>query len=511
MKNNLLEWRRYNEIRPFFDELVASGDLSTAHMASFWRKTLEKRYNFPSFNDIITFRRGLASSIGYGFRINEDSEQRTFLRMFGRGRALAPLQYLQANLESNVGQPYQFYKDGILSSSAGIDNVANTYRIETMLREYQVTPSEHRILEIGAGYGGVAEVLIRHLNPAVYVVCDLPHNLFLAAFYLATNYPEHNLYFVNDHPPERIDSNALVFATPKGLECIQDYFTLVVNTFSFQEMPMAEIRRYFNFIHQHLAEDGLFYFFNHHRVADGAQKPADYPFDQFAVRRWGPMPVTQQYIFGPKQAYEVVMQTNKGETLPPYFDSVTQTLSLLMFMAVNSHLEDMCARLIRGAISEEELACLADLHQVFTSRSARAAREKLEKLHTLPGWQPITWYVSALLRFFEKDKQGAAEDFKRALEEGLKGFARTRALLFLSLVAHSREERQEYILQAVENTPQHQSELEAGDLTLDQFKLSYQYAFPFMRLNTMLIPHRLRRMLARAVTRKAPNYRPAQQ
>ncbi len=104
-KNNLLEWHRYNEIRPFFDELLAKSDLSTTHMSSFWRKTLDKRHNFPSFNDIITFRRGLASSIGYGFRIDEDIERKTFLRMFGRARALAPLDYLQAHQESNVGQP----------------------------------------------------------------------------------------------------------------------------------------------------------------------------------------------------------------------------------------------------------------------------------------------------------------------------------------------------------------------------------------------------------------------
>jgi putative sugar O-methyltransferase len=402
MKNNLLEWRRYNEVRPFFDELMASGDLSTAHMSTFWQKTLEKRHNFPSFNDIITFRRGLASSIGYVFRISENTERRTFLRMFGRARALAPLEYLQANQESSIGDPYQFFKDGILSSSAGVDNVANAHRIETMLGEYRVAPDEHRILEIGAGYGGVAEVLIRRLNPAVYVVCDLPQNLFLSAFYLAANYPERRLVFVNDHPPEQIGANSLVFATPQGLEYIQEDFTLVVNTFSFQEMPMAEIKRYFSYIRDHLADDGLFYFFNHHIVADGAQKPGDYPFEQFAVRRWGPMPVTQQYIFRPKQAYEVIMRPNKGEVLPPYFDSVTETLSLLMFMGVNSHLEDMCERLVRAAISDEELAYLAILYQALTSRSARVGREMLEKLPALAPWRPVIGYISGLFRFFVK-------------------------------------------------------------------------------------------------------------
>ncbi len=383
-------------------------------------------------------------------------------------------------------------------------NVANAYRIEIALRDYQRTPSEHRILEIGAGYGGVAEVLMRRLNPAIYVVCDLPHNLFLSSFYLAANYPEHKLYFVNDRAPEHIDTNSLVFVTPRGLECIQEHFTLVVNTFSFQEMPLAEIKRYFNYIRNHLAEEGVFYFFNHHIVADGAQKPGDYPFDQFAVKKWGPMPASQQYIFRPKQAYEVIMQANTGGALPEYFDSVTQTLSLLMFMAVDCHLLDTCERLVKKDISKEELTFLESFYEVFISRSARAAREKLEKLDTLPGWQPVTRYVSGLLRFFDKDTRGAAEDFKKSLEEGLTGFARTRALVFLSLIAGSGAERKAYILQAIDSTPQHQADLESGDLTLEQLKLAYRFAFPALKFHRSPVPRRLRRMLTGLASRTRP-------
>jgi hypothetical protein len=95
-------------------------------------------------------------------------------------------------------------------------------------------------------------------------------------------------------------------------------------------------------------------------------------------------------------------------------------------------------------------------------------------------------------------------DFKKALDEGLAGFARTRALLFLSLVTRSKDERQIYTLQAIENTPQHQADLEAGDLLLDEFRLAYRYAFPSMKLNPSLMPRRLQRMLARAAKRRAP-------
>jgi putative sugar O-methyltransferase len=493
MSDFRLEFQRYNEIRPFFDELLARGDLADARMSSFWRKNLAQRHNFPTFNEILTFRRGLASAIGYSFKLDEETEYVTFRRMFGRARALAPLDYLTANQESGVGTPYQYCKDGILSSSAGIENVANAYRIETVLQEYPVTPAQHCILEIGAGYGGVAEALIRRLNPATYVVCDLPHNLFLSAFYLSVNYPERSLCFVNENAPETIPPNSLVFATPTGLERIQERFTLAVNTFSFQEMPIAEVHRYFAYVRDHL--DGLFYFLNHHRVAEGAQKPGDYPFDQFAVKAWRPMPCPQQHFFGARQAYEVIMQPGSGASLPPYFDAVTHTLSLLLFMAVNTHLTAVCERLVRGAVPDKERAYLAGLHEVITSSSVNAAHERLASLSSPAEWLPVTHYVSGLLRFFGKDVPGAQDDFRRALDAGLTGFARTRALVFLALTDVG--ERSAYLKQAVENTPQFEADLEAGRMSLDQFKLAYLYAFPRLRLHRTLIPRRLRRLVMR--------------
>lgn len=245
MRQNILRLNKYNEIRIFFDELLENGDLSIESMSSFWKETLDKRYNFPTFNEIATFRRGMATNIGYRRAINEDSEYIEFMLNFGRASSIAPLEYIKSNQETDVGAPYQFFKDGILSSSAGLHNTVAAYRIGKALKDLRVTP-KHRILEIGAGYGGVADILVRNLNPEVYVICDLPHNLFLAAYYLSANHPDFNLYFINESPPERIAEHSLVFTTPKGIELLKDQFTLIVNTYSFQEMTLSEVNRYFS-------------------------------------------------------------------------------------------------------------------------------------------------------------------------------------------------------------------------------------------------------------------------
>jgi len=114
---------------------------------------------------------------------------------FERACSIAPIEYLCRSQESNLGSPYQFERDRKISSASGVHNAAQGYQIEKALGEQSKT-SIDRILEIGAGYGGGAEVLIGNLGRSAYFICDLPHNLYLSAIYLAVNFPERSLWFV---------------------------------------------------------------------------------------------------------------------------------------------------------------------------------------------------------------------------------------------------------------------------------------------------------------------------
>jgi len=486
VKQSIVRLNKYNEIKPFFDELLQSGDLSTEFMSPFWKECLEQRHNFPMFNEIATFRRGMATNIGYKQTIKEDSEYVEFLLNFARTCSMTPLEYIRRNQESDVGLPYQFLKDGILSSSAGLLNVATAHRVEKALKDFSGA-TEYRILEIGAGYGGVAEILIRNLNPDIYVICDLPHNLFLAAYYLSTNYPDFNLYFIDKSAPQDIPNHSLVFTTPKGIELLEDRFTLVLNTYSFQEMTLSEINRYFEYIRQHLADDGLFYFLNQHGAA-GAQKPSDYPFYLFSVEAWRPLPCPQPRFLRKKQHYQVILRRrDSDDQLPPYFDSITHTLSLLMFMGVDTNISTFCDRLIRLEIQDAELDYLESLHRIVTSKSISFALKQLPLLRPPDTWLPITFYVSGLLKLFSKNLKGAEDDFKQALLTGLHGLAKTRVLVCLGLLSYNKRRNSEwesYIKQAMENSAQFQAEFEPGlgDLTIEKFTRAYKFAFPNLGL-----------------------------
>jgi len=46
MRQNVLRLEKYKQIRPFFEKLLESGDLSNEHMSTFWKETLEQIFGF---------------------------------------------------------------------------------------------------------------------------------------------------------------------------------------------------------------------------------------------------------------------------------------------------------------------------------------------------------------------------------------------------------------------------------------------------------------------------------
>ena len=482
-QQNRIRLDKYEAIRPFFDSLIEKGEFSHEHMSSFWSDIFGRRSNFPTYNELATFRRdGQASYIGYRPGMNEDSESVSFQLDFERARSMAPIEYLRRNQESELGLPYQFEKDGILSSASGLHNAAHGYQIETALSE-EAPISSHRVLEIGAGYGGLAEILIRNLQPSSYVICDLPHNLYLSAMYLAVNYPDRSLYFVDDQAPENVADGSLVFVTPRGLELIGDYFTLVINSYSFQEMPTSEINRYFSYVRDHLHEYGLFYFLNTYGAA-GAQKPSDYPFEYFRVASWGPPAFPQPRFLHRKQHFQVIMRKkHAADELPSWFRDTTHTLSLLMFMGITDNLSGFCKRMLVEGIGAEELADLERLHQSLMHTSPGAAIKELSATRPAGDWIPITSYVFGLLKLLENNFSGAAVSFSEALSTGLTGLAASRASVGLSLIARKSNDQSgadHYMEQAVQDCPQFRVGIEGLDerFDIESFKSDYKFAFP---------------------------------
>lgn len=498
VQRNDLHFARYEKVRPFFDYLVQKGDLSEDRMSGFWREYLDKRSNFPTFNEAITFRRTMASGIGYSTNIDEASERTTFLLDLGRAKCCTPTVFLQENQESNIGQPFQYSKDDILSSPAGLHNCANAYQILTALKNAGL-PRVKRVFEIGAGYGGVADVLIRNLAPDIYVICDLPQNLFLSAYYLSVNHPTRKLQFVHSTTPKQINRNSLVFCTPAGIGCIEEKFDLVVNTYSFQEMTLSEIDRYFRYVAKNIDDAGLFYFLNTYGAA-GAQKPTDYPFSLFEIKRWRPFVVPHTRFLHRKQHMEVILQKRTGQDCYSQFKDLSHILSLLMFMGINLDIVDSCDQMIQGRLSGVDRDYLTELRAVVFSETPKAGLKRIGNLSNCGNWDHTTYYISGLLSLFDNDYSTAMNSFKRSIEAGLQGLAKSRAFVAIALISEQlskRSDSDECISLALENTPQYEEELRQlpEHVNLELFKKSYKFAFPRLKIDVDPIWKRIAREL----------------
>ena len=108
--------------------------------------------------------------------------------------------------------------------------------------------------ELGAGYGRLADVVLRAMPNATYMIFDLPESLLLSQHYLTTLHPKAKAAL---YPESRdvsasaaeIHSHRLVFGLPEQLKTVPpDVVDAFVNVYSFMEMSREQIETYFGLI-----------------------------------------------------------------------------------------------------------------------------------------------------------------------------------------------------------------------------------------------------------------------
>lgn len=120
-------------------------------------------------------------------------------------------------------------------------------------------PERCRLLEIGAGYGGLVRALYRRGTIRNVALIDAEPCLRMQEYFIGVTCP--------DLPIVKHDS--------------EREYDLVVNAMSLGEMHKDEVARYFDVIHRQLKPGGVFFTLNRvHRVTDFA----DYPFDANWIR-----------------------------------------------------------------------------------------------------------------------------------------------------------------------------------------------------------------------------------
>ena len=141
------------------------------------------------------------------------------------------------------------------------------------------------ICEIGSGYGGFAEKIIRNYPKAKYLIIDLPEANFLSSYFLSKHFPNKKILLAYEKNREVIyksDFNKYdIIIIPPWFKVEEIKFDLFINTRSMMEMDKDVIFKYFEFIQNNISERG--YFFNVNRyfknTVKNPLKLIDYPYD----------------------------------------------------------------------------------------------------------------------------------------------------------------------------------------------------------------------------------------
>lgn len=149
----------------------------------------------------------------------------------------------QPFVESEVGQPIEQFQVGDSRHSRSSLNYSLGLAYLTQLVGDEL-PSQPRVLEIGGGFGSLAELLMHHFPGSQYIDLDIYPAGPVAAFYLTSVFGMHK---VATQEKAGMEMDSLPAMTVLGSHCIElmsGHLDLFVNFISFQEMEPAVVSNY---------------------------------------------------------------------------------------------------------------------------------------------------------------------------------------------------------------------------------------------------------------------------
>jgi putative sugar O-methyltransferase len=421
-------------IRYIESEAGSSAKTALGQTSDFWRGVFSERSNFPSLCEFLAFRR---SDFGYGMADERqgtiEKEWSQARRSFEIFRQSADARRMATLDEATLGAPYVFECQGVSRSAAFWTNAVTALRTKELLESFGETGRSIDVLEIGAGWGCAAHLLHQLCDINSYTVLDLPENLTLSAAYLTSTLGL-KLAFLNEAAASAaVNPRSLVCGLPGAASRITRKFDLVLNSFSLQEMELATVRAYFEFIAGSLTTEGVFVSLNSHGKS-GVRRPSQYPLSSFRLRRLG---MFRRYPSGLLNTipYEMVLstRTSDGLSCDPILMDV---LCCLMQFGLGDDLEHICSQFVESSLNSNMGNALRTLAFYFSPLPASRAKSlSSEVARVLPA--PY-FYLKAMNALANGDTVAACADFEAAIEAGLQGFARFRASAHISILKKQR-------------------------------------------------------------------------
>jgi hypothetical protein len=153
----------------------------------------------------------------------------------------------------DVGAPYGLRAGARLISPDMPEQIYAAERLSAAVKQANLRPQH--IVEIGAGYGGMAYwFLQRHRNVAQYTIVDLPVTNVLHGYFLSKALGRASVSFIGEQPAR------IVVLPENALQAIRPHVDVVVNKDSMPEMSRDTMHDYLRWIAANCR--GLFFSYN---------------------------------------------------------------------------------------------------------------------------------------------------------------------------------------------------------------------------------------------------------
>lgn len=444
-----------------------------ADTSQLWQNVFERRSNFPSFAQfgrILAHDSAFADGIGMPRLAEIDRYAEKYRTWVSRYTSEVDAVELAQWPEPAFGAPTILDHAGYRASVIYIKNFALSKLVETAAARHHPKGSGLKVLEIGAGYGGVAEILLRKGVAGSYTVVDLPENLFLSAQYLQRTFPDRPAAIVDRAGDQDWKACDFRFVLANDIPLLDaESFDLVVNTLSLGEMPAATARAYVTWISTHLAPDGIFFSHNAHAVrglSEVVQKQSEYGYDQFGLKQLFPQP-SPAALLPPVHSVFVLGTKASGAPLPD--DETLDILAAAMNLGLAAELGPILEE-IAGAPSPAGLTFLDTLRTIW-----RATTHK--ERYTAAGTRVGHPECDLALEFIQgacafcADMAQAREHFEAYLQAGRSPLAICNAALALTQMPRS-EDQPLIVSRALRHVPVHLIE-DLGRLSWDYIRARF--------------------------------------
>jgi hypothetical protein len=409
--------KQYKKYTVLKQELMQSYNTQVANVFSdkshLWQDILDKRemdIAFPSYGSLLSMQDERMLG-GVAALPMDKMKTKLFYKYYND--LLSPSE-MNIAPEHLIGMPYLEPLHGTPISKSDLQNLRLFHFIKELLPEAFLA-RKLDIVEIGAGYGGLAYMLVKSGLVRSYTIIDLQENLQLNSFYISQNFPEMAVKVLHSNETLAVlKENSLNFALPGHISVLDNLqFDLGLNSDSLGEMPKDTAKAYVSWIYEHLKEGGLFFSKNGHaRSQNTVLRQSDYGFEKFEICRLTPTPNMSSTFDDFSLCIMAMKKPDSWDNTINY--AFVDVLANMYYSGLTHELDFIAEAIVQDNLSSDEMQFL---HLMIEYYEVNDFRKKLELLNSINTFNEkmtvIINYIRSLTYCVLGNKECAIKYYKK--------------------------------------------------------------------------------------------------